>query len=323
MFIDELTVHIKAGSGGDGVVRWRSDKSGDRGGPSGGNGGSGGDVYIRAVRNVDLLSKYRAKKEFVAERGEDGAKNSLEGANGKNLVIDLPIGSVITNTETGKKISLDKEGDIFLILKGGNRGRGNESFKGSKNRSPEQFTLGKPGEEGNFYIEVELIADIGLIGLPNAGKTSLLNELTRAKGKIGGYPFTTLEPNLGECFGYIIADIPGLIEGAADGKGLGHKFLRHIKRTKVLVHLVSAENEDLEVAYNIIKKELTDFDDGLLKKLEIIILTKTDLLESDEEIKKGKKVLKKFSSKVFTLSIKNKDEVKEFQDALLKIVAKI
>lgn len=320
MFVDELTIYAKAGDGGDGVVQWRRDKNGEKGGPSGGNGGNGGDVYVRAVRDVHLLSNYRTKKEFAGERGQDGGRNSLEGFNGEDLDILLPIGSVITNIETEEKISLDKEDDRFLMLKGGRGGRGNESFKTSRNRSPEQFTLGKPGEEGEFYIEVELIADIGLIGLPNAGKTSLLNQLSRAKGKVGGYPFTTLEPNLGECFGYIIADVPGLIEGASGGKGLGHKFLRHIRRTKILVHLVSSENEDIEQAYKTIRKELEEFDSKLLNKREIILITKTDLADK-EAIKTSTEKMKEFSPEVFAISINNKKEVKEFQDTLLKIAA--
>lgn len=321
MFIDELKIYIKAGDGGDGVVRWRQDKNEERGGPSGGNGGSGGNVYIKAVRDVHLLSKYRTKKEFIAERGEDGGRASREGENGKDLIIDLPVGSVLTNLDNGEKVSLDKEGDSLLLLEGGRGGRGNESFKTSRNRSPEQFTTGKIGEGAEFYVEVELIADIGLIGLPNAGKTSLLNELTRAKGKVGGYPFTTLEPGLGECFGYIIADIPGLIEGAAQGKGLGHKFLRHIRRTKMLVHLVSSENDDLEATYNVVRKELEDFDPGLLKKQEIILLTKTDLMSNKEDIHDALKELKDLGSDVFAISIKNKDEVKELQDEILKMAA--
>ncbi|MEX0877709.1 MAG: GTPase ObgE [Candidatus Spechtbacterales bacterium] len=320
MFVDEITIYAKAGDGGDGVVRWRHDKNTEYGGPTGGDGGKGGDVYVHAVRDVHLLSKYRTKKEFAAERGEDGDRNSLEGANGEDLDILLPVGSRITNTKTGGKISLDKEDDRFLLLKGGRGGRGNESFKSSKNRSPDKFTTGKSGEEGEFYIEVELIADVGLIGLPNAGKTSLLNELTRAAGKVGAYPFTTLEPALGECFGYIISDIPGLIEGAAQGKGLGHKFLRHIRRTKILVHLVSCENSDMEATYKTVRKELEEFDPNLLKKREIILITKTDLAMDDKEVKKHIKKMKEFSDEVYALSVLDDGEVKNFRDELLKLL---
>ncbi len=240
-FIDEIEISVKAGRGGDGVVRWRHEKFKEFGGPSGGDGGHGGNVYVKAVRDVHLLHRYRTKKVFQAERGEAGGKNSLHGHDGKDLDILLPIGSVITNIETNKKISLRSESERILLLRGGAGGRGNESFKSSTNQTPYESTLGAPGSKGTFFIEIELIADIGLIGLPSAGKSSLLNALTSAHAKVGDYPFTTLEPNLGECFGYILCDIPGLIEGASRGVGLGHKFLRHIKRTKMLVHLISVE----------------------------------------------------------------------------------
>ena len=237
MFVDELTIHIRAGKGGDGVVRWLHEKDKEFGGPSGGDGGRGGNVFAVSARNLNLLARYRHKKEFYAENAENGKNNSLHGANGRDLKILFPVGSIITNKQTGEKIYLNKEDEKKILLKGGNGGYGNEHFKSSTNRRPKEFTKGKLGEEEDFYIEVELIADIGLIGLPNAGKTSILNELTNTRGKVGDYPFTTLEPNLGEYFGHIISDIPGLIEGAAEGKGLGHKFLRHIRRVKILAHL--------------------------------------------------------------------------------------
>ena len=279
MFIDELTIHAKAGNGGNGVERWLHVKDKEFGGPSGGDGGRGGNVYAVGARNLNLLAKYRNKKEFNAENGEAGGNKSLHGAGGKDLDILLPIGSIVTDKQTEEKIFLQKEGERVLLLKGGNGGYGNEHFKSSTNQNPTEFTKGKPGEEADFFIEVEIIADIGLIGLPNAGKSSLLNELTSANAKIGDYPFTTLEPNLGEYFGYIISDIPGLIEGAAEGKGLGHKFLRHIRRTKILAHLISLENEDIVETYKTVRKELEIFDKELLEKKEIVVLTKTDLIE--------------------------------------------
>lgn len=317
-FIDEIKIYAKAGKGGDGVVRWRHEKYREFGGPSGGDGGRGGDVYARAVRDVHLLSKYRTKKEFVAENAENGMKNNLHGADGKDLDIELPIGSIITNLSNQNKISLNTEGERIRILKGGNGGYGNEHFKSSTNTQPKEFTEGKEGEEAEFYIEVELIADIGLIGLPNAGKTSLLNSLTRAKGKIGEYPFTTLEPNLGEYFGYIISDIPGLIEGAASGKGLGHKFLRHIRRTKILVHLISLENEDLIKTYKIVRKELKEFDKELLNKKEIVVLTKTDLFNNDGSIERLKESIKKEIDTVYSVSILDDESIKFFGDQLLR-----
>jgi len=316
MFIDELTIKAKAGDGGDGVVRWLHMKGKEFAGPAGGDGGRGASVFVRAVRDVHLLSKYRTKKEFNAERGEDGKSNSLHGANGEDLDILLPVGSIITDTENSEKIFLQKEGDRVKILDGGHGGRGNESFKSSRNVSPEDFTTGTEGEEGEFFIEVELIADIGLIGLPSAGKTSLLNALTSAKGKVGDYPFTTLEPNLGELYGYIIADIPGLIEGASEGKGLGHKFLRHIKRTKMLVHLISLENANPVKVYKTIRDELGQFDPELLDKKEIIVLTKTDIVD-DVVVER---VIEKFEN-ALSVTLYDDDSVKSLQDALIKEVS--
>lgn len=318
-FIDELTIRAHAGDGGDGVVRWRHTKEKELGGPSGGDGGRGGDVYAVAVQNAHLLAKYRHKKEFNAERGGDGMSDSLHGANGDDLNIELPVGSVVTNLGTGKKISLEKEGERVLLLSGGGGGRGNESFKSSVNRSPEEFTKGRAGEDADFHIELQLVADIGLVGLPNAGKTSLLNALSRARGKVGDYPFTTLEPNLGECFGYIIADIPGLIEGAAEGKGLGHKFLRHIRRTRVLVHLVSLENTDPMIVYHTIREELGRYDTELLNKKEIILLTKTDMVD-EKTLTDTMEKMKKINPLTYAVTMYDDASIKAFQDELLRIM---
>ena len=316
-FIDETKIKVKAGDGGDGVVRWLHTKETALGGPSGGDGGRGGDVYAKALRDVHLLSRYRAKKEAMAENGKDGQAKNLFGANGKDLELSLPVGSVITNIESGEKFSLNKEGERILLLSGGFGGRGNRSFKSSRNQAPNTATPGKPGQEATFFIEVELIAHIGLIGLPNAGKTSLLNELTSAHGKIGDYPFTTLEPSLGEMYGYIIADIPGLVEGAAAGKGLGHKFLRHIKRTKMLVHVISLENNDVLEAYQTIRKEIEQYDPELLKKKELVLLTKTDL-KNDTEVKEAKKKLKKITSTIYAVSLLKDEDIKFLEKLLLK-----
>lgn len=322
MFIDELRIYAKAGDGGDGVVRWRHEKGKEFAGPSGGDGGYGGSVFAVTVRDAQVLSRYRTKKEFIAERGQDGMKKSLHGAVGKDLEILVPIGSVITNLKTNEKVSLLKDNEKILLLKGGASGRGNEHFKSSTNRSPKEITKGWPGEEADFFIEVELVADIGLIGLPNAGKSSLLNAITNANAKIGAHPFTTLEPNLGEFFGYIISDIPGLIEGASEGKGLGYKFLKHIKRTKMLVHLISLENEDIEGAYKTIRKELEQFDKELLNKKEIVVLTKTDLIKDKKQIDK---IIKKMWEKcpiVIAVSLYDNNEVKLLSDLFIKELTK-
>ncbi|OHA07151.1 MAG: hypothetical protein A3J10_01835 [Candidatus Sungbacteria bacterium RIFCSPLOWO2_02_FULL_54_10] len=317
-FIDEITLHIKAGDGGNGVVGWLHESNREYGGPVGGDGGRGGHVYVRAVRALNLLARYKTEKNFAAERGYDGGSKDLHGAKGKDLHIDFPIGSIITNNETSEKVYLSQDGEEVLLLKGGGGGRGNKSFKSPTNRRPEQWTPGRPGGEADFFIEVELIADIGLIGLPNAGKTTLLNHLTNAKGKIGAYPFTTLEPNLGDANGYIISDIPGLIEGAAEGKGLGHKFLRHVRRTKILVHLVSVEQENPVAAYTIIRKELENFDPELAQKKEITVLTKTDLIEDPAVLERMVAEMKKATPVVTTLAIFDDAQVKELRDMLIK-----
>jgi GTPase len=278
---------------------------------------------VRAVRDLGILSKYRNVKEFDAERGEDGMKNSMHGKNGEDLFIDLPIGSVVTNLETGKKISLDAEDQTALILKGGRGGLGNEHFKSSRNVRPKESTPGKPGQEGKFYIELELVADLGLIGLPNAGKSSLLNEVSRAKAKVGSYQFTTLEPNLGELYGFILADIPGLIEGSSEGKGLGHKFLRHIKRTKVLLHCISCENEDVSKVYDIVRGELKNYSKDLVSKEEYVVLTKTDMISKEELEEKKKAIKKKTKKEVLEVSILDDNSVKEFKDNLVKILREL
>ncbi len=286
MFVDELTIKARAGNGGNGVVLWRHEKGKDMAGPAGGDGGKGGSVYIRAVRDLGLLARYRTVKEFTATPGEDGQKKSKKGKDGEDFDLALPIGSIVINQTTKERFVLETEGEKILILNGGRGGLGNEHFKSSTNRSPKQATDGKMGEEAEFYIELELVVDAGLIGLPNAGKSSLVNVLTNAKAKVGSFQFTTLEPNLGAFYGFVLADIPGLIEGASEGKGLGYKFLRHIKRTKMLLHCVSAENEDVAAAYAVVRKELELFQKDLLSKKEIIILTKTDLLSSEKIAKK-------------------------------------
>jgi GTPase len=319
-FIDELNIKIKAGTGGNGVVRFAHTKETELGGPSGGDGGRGGDVYARAVRDVHLLSRYKFKKELVAEAGGHGGKKTLHGAAGEDLVIDLPIGSVITNKQTKEKYFLNTEDEKLLLLKGGRGGRGNESFKSSTNQTPTEYTVGEKGESADFYIEVELIADIGLIGEPNAGKTSFLNEISNAKGAVGAYPFTTLEPNLGEAFGYIVADIPGLIEGASEGKGLGHKFLRHIRRVKLLAHLVSLENTDPIATYQTIRAELEKFDPEMIEKPEIVILTKTDVINNPEKIAEVVSKISKLNPKVLTMTAFDDAEVKKVFDALIKEV---
>lgn len=321
MFVDELKLYLKAGDGGDGVVRWLQEKGKDKMGPAGGNGGNGGSVYARGVRDPGLLFRYRHKKEFVAASGQDGMKKNMYGKNAPDLIVDFPVGTVITNLTDGSTYEILKEDQPILLLKGGRGGLGNKEFKSSVNRSPREFTEGKPGEDADFYIELRLIVDAGLVGLPNAGKSSLLNSITNSSAKVGGYEFTTLEPNLGSFYGYTIADIPGLIEGASQGKGLGYKFLRHIKRTKLIVHCISLENNSLTDTYNIIRKELESYDDELAKKEEIIILTKSDLVDKTT-LDRGIKEMKKFNGNILTATVYDDKAVKKLADALVKILKK-
>ena len=322
MLIDHVTLLIKAGKGGDGVVRWRREKGIPFGGPAGGDGGRGGDVYFRIVRDIQALSVYKHKKEWDAEEGEMGQKRSMHGSDAKDMYLEIPLGAVVYNREYDKRYEFMEEGD-FIILRGGKGGEGNEKFKSSTNRAPEEFTKGTKGEFATFDIELKLIADAGLIGLPNAGKSSLLNALTRAGAKIGDYPFTTLEPNLGAYFSYVLADIPGLIEGASDGKGLGHKFLRHITRTKALVHLIAADNEDVAEVYTTIRAELGKYDKELLTREEIVVLSKVDTIADKKEIAKKVKALEKASKKdVITLSLYEDDSVKVFGDILVQMLEK-
>ncbi|HRH26062.1 MAG TPA: GTPase ObgE [Candidatus Paceibacterota bacterium] len=331
-FIDEIELELSAGKGGNGVVRWRHEKGKEYSGPSGGDGGRGGDVHLRAIRDVALLMRYRNNNKFAADPGEAGMKNSMHGKSGKDLVLELPIGSIIVNKETGKEYRLDVEGQEIEVLKGGNGGYGNEHFKASTNTKPIEWTPGKDGESGIFSIELELIADAGLVGFPNAGKSSLINALTRARAKVAAYQFTTLEPNLGDMEGFIVADIPGLIEGASEGKGLGHKFLRHIRRTKMLFHCISLENEDMEGAYKTIRGELELYDHALAEKPEVILFTKSDIIEDPKvlakRIKDAEKQVRKAAGKTaadriracMAVTILDDEKMKEAKDTLVKIL---
>ena len=318
-FIDELTISLKAGDGGNGVERWRHEKFREFAGPCGGNGGKGGDVIARGVGDLNMLHRYTGVASLLAEDGGEGEINSRHGANGKDLIVEVPRGSVLTNTKTGEVFKINKIDEDIMVLEGGDGGLGNEHFKSSRNTTPKETTPGVKGEGADFSIEVELFADFGLIGLPSAGKSSLLNELTGAKSKIAEYEFTTLEPHLGEMFGYMVADIPGLIRGASSGKGLGHKFLRHIKRTKVLLHCIPCNKENPEDAYLDIRGELESFDPELSKKKEIILLTKKDEVDS-ETCDRVYKKMTKYSDTIFMTSVLDDDSIKKLREGLIEYI---
>ena len=286
MLVDEVEIKIRAGKGGDGKVNFRREKYVPKGGPDGGDGGDGGDVYFVGVEDITALRRFRYQKEFSAENGENGSAKLKTGTSGKDLEINVPVGTVIRVLGTERSWEIKKIGEKILLAKGGKGGRGNWHFKSSTHQTPMEYEQGGAGQEMDLSLELRLIADIGLIGLPSVGKSSLLNELTKAHAKVASYNFTTLEPNLGVMEnGLIIADLPGLIEGAHEGKGLGIKFLKHVERTKVLLHCVGADSSTLLKDYETIRKELGEFDKELLERPEIILVTKSDLV-SGAEMKK-------------------------------------
>ncbi len=321
-FVDEMRVHAIAGHGGPGVVRWLHLKGLEKGGPAGGDGGRGGDIIVEAVRDLAALAAYRYTKRVKAENGGAGGGVDRHGADGAPVVLRLPVGSTVRVSSTGDTFDLMKEGERIVVLKGGPGGFGNAHYKGPTNQNPMQASPGKNGQAGDIHITLKLIADAGLIGFPNAGKSSLLNELTRARSRVGAYPFTTLDPHLGDFYGRILADIPGLIEGASEGKGLGSRFLKHIERTKFLVHLVSVEQEDVVAAYRAIRDELSAFGNGLDQKDELIVLSKVDLVEPEEAERLQKALEKAAGKKVLQLTIADENLLKAFSDTLSKELAK-
>lgn len=280
MLIDDVTVRLEAGTGGAGAVAFNRVRLNL--GPTGADGGRGGNIYFEGVSNIDALQYFAARKEIKAQDGGNGRAQFVDGPAGEDLILKVPVGTVIRNTETGYEREITEVGQRILAVGGGVGGRGNFKFRSSTNTSPKEYEEGTPGDRAEYRLELRLIADIGLVGLPNAGKSSLLNELTNAKSKVAHYSFTTLEPHLGVYYGLVIADIPGLIEGASEGKGLGMKFLKHVERTKTLFHLVSAENDDVVAAYRTVRRELESYSAALAEKKEHVFLSKCDAVSPEE-----------------------------------------
>ncbi len=320
MLTDEVNIKVSGGKGGNGIVAFNKIKMNL--GPTGGKGGDGGNVKFIGISDVFALNKFRHQKKFTALNGKDGKGNKKDGASGKDLILTIPIGTVIHNLNEGKDYEITQIGQEKIIARGGKGGRGNFYFRSSLNTTPRECEEGKLGEKFNLKLELRLIADVGLIGLPSAGKSSLLNELTAANAKVGAYHFTTLEPNLGVMDKIIIADIPGLIEGASRGKGLGIKFLRHIQRTKILIHCLSLESTNLWQDYKIIRQELKSYNPELTKKEELILLTKTDLMEEEYQERKIKKFKEKLKArkKILTVSIYDWDALMYLRQEINKLL---
>lgn len=316
MFIDNITIKIAGGNGGKGAVAFNKNMMSL--GPTGASGGNGGNVYFEGIADLSALRQFRFKKEFFAENGGDGKPQFSDGPDGKDIILKVPVGTVISNSDNGVKTEIMKIGERVLAAKCGRGGKGNFLFRSSTNTSPKEFQMGKSGEKFTITLELKLIADVGFIGLPNVGKSSLLNELTAAKSKVANYPFTTLEPNLGAYYELILADIPGLIEGASIGKGLGIKFLKHIERTKILFHFISAESDDPRKDYKIVRNEMKKYNADLTEKPEYLFLAKSDLVKPDA-LKKKITLIKKINPNMMPISIYDWDSLEKVKEILNKI----
>ena len=326
-FLDQAKIYIKAGNGGSGSASFRREKFIEYGGPDGGDGGNGGSIIIQSERNLNTLIDFRYSQHFKAEKGYDGSKRNKTGAGGKDLIIKVPVGTQIYEEDNNTLIyDFIKNNEKYLIASGGRGGLGNVRFKSSTNRAPKKKTKGKIGEEFWIWLQLKVIADIGIVGLPNAGKSSLLASITKARPKIASYPFTTLDPNLGVSYyddkEVTLADIPGLVEGAHKGIGLGDKFLRHIERCKILLHLIDLSEEDLLGNYVKIRNELSNYDDTLSKKKEIIFFNKSDLFDKKDIDKKLKLFKSKIKKKFEIISVFSDKDLLKIKKILLKNVNK-
>jgi len=316
MLIDDVAITVLAGNGGDGAVSFRRNAQTAKGGPDGGNGGNGGSVYFQGSTNISDLSQFQFKKKIKAQDGVAGGKNNLFGKNGEDLLLLVPFGTRVVNTETNEIIEIKNNTDKVLIAKGGKGGRGNNEFKSATNQTPTFAETGERGEEKKVRLELRLIADVGFVGLPNTGKSSLLQALTNAKPKIGDYPFTTLEPNLGIAQGIILADIPGVIKGASLGKGLGLRFLKHIEKTNFLVFCIDAMDINPFETYTMLRNECEMYNSALLEKPKMILLTKIDLI-SKKELREKEKIFIKKKEKVVPVSIYEENTIATLQKLLL------
>ncbi|MBM5786357.1 MAG: Obg family GTPase CgtA [Candidatus Fonsibacter sp.] len=320
-FLDQVKITVQGGSGGNGCMSFRREKFIEFGGPDGGDGGNGGSVILTAAEGLNTLVDYRFTQIHIAKNGSHGSGNNKTGQNGKDVALRVPIGTQVFE-EDKKTLLFDfiKKNQSYIVAKGGKGGLGNARFKSSTNRAPRKFTYGEKGEEYNLWLELKLIADVGIIGFPNSGKSSLLSISTRAKPKIANYPFTTLTPNLGvvriDDKEIVMADIPGLIEGAHQGAGLGDKFLKHIERCKSIIHLIDITEDNLVERYKIIRKELKEFNSNLLNKKEVIVLNKIDLLDDKNKKEKIEDFSKKLKKKVYDISVSKKINTRNLLKAI-------
>ena len=325
-FLDQVKIYVKAGNGGSGSPSFRREKFVEFGGPDGGDGGKGGSVILTSERNLNTLIDYRYQQHFKAEKGRDGSGKNKTGKGGENLYLKVPIGTQVFE-EDNKTLIYDfkNQKEEFLVASGGKGGFGNTRFKSSTNRAPKKFTKGGIGEEFWIWLQLKTIADIGIIGLPNAGKSSLLASMTSANPKIANYKFTTINPNLGVASyddkEVTLADIPGLIEGAHTGTGLGIKFLKHIERCKTLLHLIDITEDDLFVSYSQVRKELSKYSKDLVKKKEIVILNKSDLVNDKEREEKAKELENKLKKNIFLMSTMDKKMVSDIKSKLVNYVS--
>ena len=324
MFIDRVVIEVRSGKGGDGMIAFLREKSMPKGGPAGGNGGRGGSIIFRANKSINTLFNFRHSRTFIAGDGEKGGPKNKYGHKAEDMIVDVPCGTVVYEEKDHKFLGdLSENGQTLLVAKGGRGGRGNAAFKSDRNKCPKIAENGLPGQTKRLILELKLLADVGLVGLPNAGKSTLLSVVSNANPEIADYPFTTIEPNLGVVYtnngSFVMADLPGLIEGASKGKGLGLAFLRHLERCRVIVHLVSMEEDNPYENYKIIENELKSYGMGLDKRPEIIVASKMDSEESEAKFNEFKK---HFKNEIFALSSLTNLGVKEITDKCVELLAK-